>query len=137
MEVALVVNDLSRSEKFYRELFGFDRVGEFTTAINSAVALSRDGSVLKLIQYQESPDQHNPPGRAYGLRFLTLEVPDLEHAVTRCREFGATIDGVPARFQPVNSTPRQSGEDVSCWYVFVLDPDGNRIEVRAGSPWAH
>lgn len=134
MEVALVVRELERSEAFYRDAFGFERMGDFSSAINRAVGLSRGGSVLKLIRYDDDPEDTNPSGRAYGLRFLTLEVDDVAAAIGRCRAAGGTVDGEAALFRP-EGVPAASDAD-ACWYVFALDPDGNRIEVRSGSPWS-
>src|SRR5690606_6344139 len=94
-----------------------------------ATALRLGGSCLKLVEYEAEIEARNPPGKAIGFRYATFPVRDVEAAVAACAAAGYEVDAPPATIEAV---PGQVG---ACRYAFVLDPDGNRVELCQGSPW--
>lgn len=113
--------DLQRSLRFYRDVLGLEYsgpvvVGEGKTLHNFRVG---DG-ILKLI---ESGGVAAPqPVTAEvddvaGLRWVTMDVDDIDGAVARCAAAGAAF--------PLPLVQRRPGLRVA----IVSDPDGNRIEL--------
>ncbi|MBG0827883.1 VOC family protein [Planomonospora sp. ID67723] len=120
--VGLNVSDLDTSRDFYREVFGFEVVGESSEEGRRYAFLGLDGTlVLTLWQQSEGRFATALP----GLHHLSFQVPDIEavrRAETVIRELGAAIhhDGVVAH-----------GEGASSGGVFFEDPDGIRLEIYA------
>lgn len=147
LHVTIVTHDLPRLETFYRETFGAAVVQrlhlaspEFGagTGVPGAraetVHLSLGGSpvVLEITQYREG-DARPPDGADVpGLRHVALAVPDMEVAMRQVRELGvAVLGGGPVQM-------RSPGRVRGIAFVYVLDPDGNIVELvdtsRRGVP---
>ncbi len=133
--IGLCVADLERSKRFYCDGLGFrprhalstrgphvDRLLGLETADLEAVYLERDGVRLELLFYPklgahegESP---SPMNRA-GFTHWSLRVADLSGAVERLAGLGATV------LESTRVQDPRSGAGA----IFVLDPDGTRIEL--------
>jgi len=126
----LVVTDLDRSKRFYREVFGFRLWYEISppdvptaqlTGLTpplgvTASYLTLDGFVLELMHY--SADGATLPFRARtmnepGLTHLSISVDDVQVAAARAVEFGGR---------------RIEESDIGA-ALFVRDPDGQLIEL--------
>lgn len=125
--VDLVVSDLERSLRFYRELLGplgwhgvSQAPGERGETIHY---LYGPGSSIGL---RQAPDpQAGLPVDRYrvGLHHLCLEAPSaeaLEDAAARLRRLGATITDGPREFPEYRPGYHA---------VFLLDPDGIKLEL--------
>jgi catechol 2,3-dioxygenase-like lactoylglutathione lyase family enzyme len=135
--VGLCVSDLDRSLAFYRDALGFSEVGRLDVAGEEAetllglqevdleaVFLERDGVRIELLRYR-SPASLGPseprPMNALGLTHLSLRVHELSAAIEVLERAGGRV--LP--------TTRTSNAELGSGAVFVLDPDGIRIELIA------
>ncbi|MEU4625782.1 VOC family protein [Actinoplanes sp. NPDC023801] len=120
--VGLNVTDLGRSIGFYRQVFGFEVLGEQADGDRRYAFLGLDGTLVVTL-WQQS-DGRFPVDRP-GLHHLAFLVPDAEavkRAETILRSLGAdlTHDGIVPH-----------GEDASSGGLFFTDPDGIRLEIYA------
>jgi predicted enzyme related to lactoylglutathione lyase len=67
-----------------------------------------------------APDDAASFSARAGLRYLTLEITDLEAAVDAVRAFGGTVTLAPFELRPGRRVAQ------------VADPDGNMIELGQG-----
>lgn len=131
----LCVSDLQRSLAFYRDVFGFRELSRL--ALDGAAAekllglpggklqavyLERDGTRIELLFYPDT----TPAGREVprpmnrvGLSHLSFRVCDLD----------ATVAAVQAAGGDCMYATRVDNETWGTHAVFVLDPDGQRIEL--------
>jgi catechol 2,3-dioxygenase len=133
--VVLYVRNLQRSVAFYRDVLGFrqiapDPTGEVEASLrfNAAAFSSTSGRThheLLLIEVGEDA-QAQPRGRRVGLYHIGLKVGDtddeLREALARLHEAGVTITGA-------------SDHTVS-HSLYILDPDGNELELYVDVPEA-
>ncbi|MCC7122537.1 MAG: VOC family protein [Gammaproteobacteria bacterium] len=107
VDVMMTVSDVGAHRAFYRDAFGF--------------AVAADGTVdagpVRLRVATVAPVARSPDWRGPGLRYLTLQVPDVRAARA------AALDAGAAAADPL----RDLGDLVR--YCFVRDPDGNFIEL--------
>lgn len=130
--VGLCVSDLDRSLAFYRDGLGFTEAGRLDVTGEAAetllqihdvdlcaVFLERDGLRIELLHYRHPSHRGSGeprPMNALGLTHLSLRVDDLGATL-------ATLEKNGARVLRASRTDRA---------VFVVDPDGIRIELVAG-----
>jgi catechol 2,3-dioxygenase-like lactoylglutathione lyase family enzyme len=121
--VGVVVADLERSLRFYRDLLGIRVLREITGWSDQRVLIADldlgDGRLLELI---ERPQADPRPEGDTGMH-VAIVVDDIEAVWTRLTEAG-----VPARSRPVtlhDSGPRWNGVAVA----YVSDPDGVTVEL--------
>lgn len=133
--VGLCVADIDRSLRFYCDRLGFRRLSELHLAGEPAatllgladvdlraVYLERDGLRLELLQYLQPGNLPATVPRAMnqlGLSHLSFRVDDLTSLVVELRAAGSRVVESSYIDIPV----------VGAAAVFVLDPDGNRIEL--------
>jgi catechol 2,3-dioxygenase-like lactoylglutathione lyase family enzyme len=135
--LGLCVSNLERSLHFYREALGFKEDSsrprltmqggpaaallEVPDVALEAVYLERDGTCLELLAFPH-PGTHGEaaprPMNRLGLTHLSFEVDDLDAVARRVLDAGGRIHE-PSRI-PVA--------------LFVLDPDGTRIELVLRPP---
>jgi lactoylglutathione lyase len=133
--LGLCVSDLERSLRFYRDQLGFrevsrlgvsgghaDRLLELADVSLQAVYLERDGLRLELLHFAKPGHQGEPrarPMNQLGLTHLSLRVDHLDATLTGLRGSGATILEHTRIDLPAQRTAA----------IFVLDPDGTRLEL--------
>lgn len=133
--VGICVADLERSLAFYRDLLGFeqrsrapfagapvDRLLGLDGVQLDAAWLERDGTRLELLHFAgpgTQPDAAPRPMNRTGFTHLSLRVEDLDGALGRLRDAGAHV------LDETRFDDREHGIAA----VFVLDPDGTRIEL--------
>jgi catechol 2,3-dioxygenase len=129
--VVLYVRNLNRSAAFYRDVLGFRQIapdpGESTGPSFPAAAFSsasgRTHHELLLIEVGEDA-QSQPRGRRVGLYHIGLKVgetdDELREALARVQEAGVTVTGA-------------SDHTVS-HSLYILDPDGNELELYVDVP---
>jgi catechol 2,3-dioxygenase-like lactoylglutathione lyase family enzyme len=135
----ICVRDLQRSLRFYCDGLGFVAGEAYeldsATAPGLERALETRGDVkvtsqfiehgamrIELLQFHE-PEPTGVPSRTrtqLGLTHLCFAVPDVDAAAERLLEFGALV---------LDTTRSSPGTDI----VFVMDPDGVRIELMRGA----
>ena len=121
--VVFYVKDLEKSLAFYRDLLGFEQVGEFSRPF-TAVALSagRTHHEVLLIQVGDAPGP--PKGHRIGLYHIGIKVGDALDELRAVRdeliEAGINISGLS------DHTVSQS--------IYLEDPDGNEVELYVDDP---
>jgi glyoxylase I family protein len=133
--LGLCVSDLARSLRFYCEGLGFEEAsrlafqgGPSATLLElpdvdlTAVFLRRDGLVLELIHYAHptaSGDRAPGAMNRLGLSHLSMRVAGADAVAARLVELGGRV---------LEHT-RIENPELDAAAVFVLDPDGTRIEL--------
>jgi catechol 2,3-dioxygenase len=125
--LVLYVHDLERSATFYRDVLGWRQLAPTVELGFRAAAFSapsnRTHHELLLIEVGEDA-QSLPRGRHVGLYHFGLKVGDgdeeLRDALRSVREAGATVVG--------------TSDHTVTHSLYVLDPDGNEIELYVDVP---
>lgn len=123
--VGVKVTDLDRSIRFYSDLFGFEMVDRRMLGRSNveAAALDVGGSIVFLLHeasfQARSPEEHGGVDH-FCLTFTDAEFRDI---LERIRTMGVRLEGgvVPR----TGATGRSDSQ-------YILDPDGNQIEVKTG-----
>ncbi len=118
--VGLNVSDISRSSRFYQEIFGFQIMLESQAEGRRFVFLG-DGQKLVLTLWEQSEGRFEK--RSPGLHHLSFQVGDIEKVrgfENRLRELN--INFIYDRIVP-HAEGAQSGG------IFFEDPDGIRLEI--------
>jgi len=134
--LGVCVSDLARSLAFYTEGLGFREVGrlaldgeessrllELPGVRFQAVYLECDGVIVELLHYDEPQAQGDGAARsmnARGLTHISLAVDDLDALLERIPALGGRVLGHTRLDNPGSSA------------LFVLDPDGTRLELLDG-----
>ena len=128
-----VVEDLSRSTEFYRDVVGLAIIGTREregSAISQVVGFESahlkivylgtgDGHVLELIQYAHPTSQARVADtrNALGAKHLAFNVEDIEQTYRRLVRQGARAVNPPVEVEPGRSA------------CYLQDPDGDWIEL--------
>ncbi len=122
MQVGIVPRDLARSLAFYRDEVGLPFTGSLPVIEGRTLHLfDAGGGILKLLERPSSapaPAEHAPPGpfdRATGVRWITIDVTDLDAVLARCG--GRTLQMPVTQLRP------------GLRVCIVEDPDGNAVEL--------
>lgn len=146
IDLGMVVSDLDKSLKFYKDVLGFTEVPGFKVpgqfAEDSGLANKLDLEVhvlvlgkgetatkLKLMQFKSAPGARVDNAfihSSYGYRYLTLAVKDLNAAVDHANKAGGKLIAKC----PV---PLPAGFPAGLALANFRDPDGNLIELVG--PW--
>jgi catechol 2,3-dioxygenase len=123
--VVLYVHDLERSAAFYRDVLGFRQVMGSSGAPFKAAAFSSGRTHHELLLIEVGEDaQPVPEGRRVGMYHFGLKVGDsddeLREVLSGLRAAGAEIVG--------------AGDHGFTHSLYVLDPDGNEIELYSDVP---
>lgn len=123
LDVGLVSNDAERLIRFYEAVVGMERQPPIQLPdIGTIHRLVCGQSILRVMVPAKPAEPDDAPrfsARA-GIRYLTLEVEDIEAAVEAVRSNGGSVTLAPFELRP--------GRRVSQ----VADPDGNMIELGQG-----
>lgn len=111
--VSIPCRDLDESERFYRDVFGLERI--------PAPDFRRPVRWLRLGEHQlhlmQTPEQHPLPGQHFG-----FDVDDFEEAYVRLRDVGALDD--ETHVHALWELPDGSVQ------MYARDPAGNLIEIN-------
>ena len=116
--IVLYVRDLERSRRFYRDLLGWQEIGEMRGAPVAAFSSGRTHHELLLIEV--GPDATPiPAGRRVGMYHFGLKIgetdDELRAALMKLQESGAKVVG--------------SADHTVTHSLYIEDPDGNEIEL--------
>ena len=123
LDVGLVTRDAERLIRFYEGVAGCERQSPLTLPnIGTIHKLACGHSILRILvpTTPPEPDGATSFSARAGIRYLTLEVTDIDAAVDAVRVFGGSVALPPFELRP--------GRRVSQ----VADPDGNMIELGQG-----
>ena len=123
LDVGLVTGDAEPLIRFYEAVADFERQPSLTLPqVGTIHKLACGHSILRVLvptTPPEADDAASFSSRA-GIRYLTLEVEDIDAAVEAVRNYGGSVTLAPFVLRP--------GRRVSQ----VADPDGNMIELGQG-----
>ena len=115
--VVFYVKNLERSLTFYRDLLGFQEVGQIFGGKAAALTSGRTHHELLLIEVGDAPGP--PPGRRRGLYHIGIKIGDsleeLRMAKRELEQAGVAISGMS------DHTVSQS--------LYLADPDGSEVEL--------
>ena len=123
--VGVKVTDLDRSIRFYSDLFGFEMVDRRMLGRSNveAAAMQVGGSIIFLL-YEPSFRVRSAEEHGGVDHFcLTFTDPEFREILERIQAMGVKLEGgvVPR----TGATGRSDSQ-------YILDPDGNQIEVKTG-----
>jgi catechol 2,3-dioxygenase-like lactoylglutathione lyase family enzyme len=126
LAAGIIARDAPRMFEFYRGFLGLPLIEtmEFPEQGATVWLFSTGAGRIKVSARTDVPAATNPPGvpgDATGVRYLTVEVVDVEEAIAGIEESDGSLQ----------SPPKMWGD---AKVAFVWDPDGNSIELveRAG-----
>jgi predicted enzyme related to lactoylglutathione lyase len=123
LDVGLVSNDAERLIRFYEAVVGMERQPPIQLPnIGTIHRLACGQSILRVMVPQKAAEADGAASfsaRA-GIRYLTLEVEDIEAAVEAVRSSGGSVTLAPFELRPGRRVAQ------------VADPDGNMIELGQG-----
>lgn len=111
--VGVVVSDIEKSTKFYKEAFGCEVCGSHEDERLKIVYLRAGDSIIELLKYLNADSNRESRGRIDHIAFF---VPDMDKAIERAEGLGAKM---------LFDAPRPF-EDTRIF--FIEGPDGERIE---------
>jgi catechol 2,3-dioxygenase len=127
--IVLYVRDVRRSATFYRDVLGWRQIlpdpSEATSAASMVAGFSSGRTHHELLLIQVGEDAAPvPPGRRVGMYHFGLNVgetdDDLREAMAAVVEAGGTVVG--------------ASDHTVTHSLYVLDPDGNEIELYVDVP---
>jgi glyoxylase I family protein len=120
IDLGIVVQDPAAALAFYRDVLGFEDLGEMPMPGGTMHRLQCGTSVIKLVAPKKAPPATAPPGGiqgATGYRYWTISVTNLTDVVAACEAAGHKV-AVPV-------TELRPGITIA----IVEDPDGNWVEL--------
>lgn len=122
--IVLYVRDLDRSSAFYRDVLGWRQVAPTSPGWRAA-AFSGGRTHHELLLIEVGPDAAPvPAGRRVGMYHFGLKIGDsdaeLRTALARLEDAGVTIVG--------------ASDHTVTHSLYVLDPDGNELELYVDVP---
>jgi catechol 2,3-dioxygenase-like lactoylglutathione lyase family enzyme len=124
--VAITVKDMARSVDFYRDLLGFEVVGQLMLRDDTfkIVYLRSGGACIELFEFRDHDAQTavGVPDPVGGFKHVALQTTD--------------VDGVAAKLKAAGVTFTVEPKDASggVRLAFFRDPDGNLLELVSGLP---
>lgn len=125
LDVGLVTGDAERAIRFYEAVAGMERQPPITLPnIGTIYRLACGHSILRVMvpTTPPEPDLAASFSARAGIRYLTLEVVDLDAAVAAVRATGGRVTLPPFELRPGR------------WVSQVADPDGNMVELGEDRP---
>ena len=123
LDVGLISGDAERLLAFYEAVAGFERLDPLVIPhIGTIHKLACGESILRVMVPANPPapaDDASFSART-GIRYLTLEVRDIEAAAEAVRAHGGSVALPPFELRPGRKVAQ------------VADPDGNMIELGQG-----
>jgi glyoxylase I family protein len=119
IDLGIVTNDPTVAIRFYRDVLGFEDLGEFPMPGGTMQRLMCGTSTIKIVSMKRAPSATAPPGGiggATGYRYWTISVSNLAEIVAACEAAGVKI-AIPI-------TELRPGITIA----IVEDPDGNWVE---------
>lgn len=122
IDLGIVVADAQASLAFYRDTLGLQPAGEMEMPGGNGTMyrLSCGTSTIKLVHPSTPPAAPAAPGGiggAYGYRYWTISVSNLEAATAACADAGYKVIVQPREIR--------AGTSIS----MIEDPDGNWVEL--------
>ena len=124
--VAITVRDMERSVGFYRDLLGFDVLGQLllNEGTFKIVYLRSGGACVELFEFRDHDAETavGVPDTVGGFKHVALQTDDVDAVAARLRAAGTVFT--------VEPTDAPGGVRLA----FFRDPDGNLLELVSGLP---
>ncbi|MFV0307733.1 MAG: VOC family protein [Desertimonas sp.] len=122
IDIGIVVRDAQTALAFYRDTLDLEDTGSMPMPGGGGTMyrLRCGTTIVKLVAFDEVRTAAAPPGGiqgAYGYRYWTISVADLDGVTTRCSDAGYKVVMTPREIR--------AGVRIS----MVADPDGNWVEL--------
>lgn len=126
IDIGIVVRDAEASLAFYRDTLGLEDTGSMPMPGGGGTMhrLRCGTTIVKLVAFDAELPASAPPGGimgAYGYRYWTISVADLDGVTARCADAGYRVTVPPREARP--------GVRIS----MIADPDGNWVELLTTS----
>ncbi len=124
LDVGIVTTNFEKMMDFYVGALGFVPTEANTyPGAGTVQRLDIGDSILRLLAVETEPPHTSPDGLrdSTGIRYLTLNVSDINEAHAACQSAGVHVVGPPAELRP------------GVFSVRAQDPDGNWIEFMQGA----
>jgi catechol 2,3-dioxygenase-like lactoylglutathione lyase family enzyme len=124
IDLGIVSRDAPAAIAFYRDVLGFEDLGEFPMPGGTMQRLQCGTSTIKIVALKRTPEASAAPGGiggATGYRYWTISVSNLAEIVASCEAAGAKV-AIPI-------TELRPGVTIA----MVEDPDGNWVEFLGAS----
>ena len=123
--VGVKVTDLDRSIRFYSDLFGFEMVDRRMLGRSNveAAAMQVGGSIIFLLHEASFRARSSEEHGGVDHFCLTFTDPEFREILERMKAMGVKLEG--AVVPRTGATGRSDSQ-------YILDPDGNQIEVKTG-----
>ena len=120
--IGLNVSDLTRSKRFYQDVFGFDLAGESNAEGRTFAFLAQNNAVVLTLWQQTHESFATNKAGLHHLAFQVDSIEQVKEAEQRLRQLGAVIHygGVTAHAEGADSGG-----------VYFEDPDRIRLEIFA------
>lgn len=124
--VAITVRDMERSVGFYRDLLGFEVLGQlFLNEGTLKIVYLQSGAVrVELFEFrgQDAETAVGVPDTVGGFKHLALQTDDVDGVAARLKAAGTEFT-----LEPLDAVGRVR-------LAFFRDPDGNLLELVSGVP---
>jgi len=110
VHIALKVNDLEETTRFYREVFGFEEAVTSKVRDHTSRHLSAGGIDFALIRYDEGTDSRESKAAGEGpcIHHFAIEVDDIEAYTEKILRYGCEIVSdpgvIPVKFRAPGGT---------------------------------
>ena len=123
--VGVKVTDLDRSIRFYSDLFGFEMVDRRMLGNSKVEAAAMDvgGSIIFLLHESSFQARSSEEHGGVDHFCLTFTDPEFREILDRTKAMGVRLEG--GVMPRTGATGRSDSQ-------YILDPDGNQIEVKTG-----
>lgn len=115
-DVGIVVADLGRSEQFYSDFLGLEKIADRQTTWGPMVELRFGASIIRLMQAQGAePQRRFGLDASTGIRYVTFDIDNFDEVIEKCRAGGVEfwLDVEPIRDLQI---------------AMIKDPEGNIVE---------
>lgn len=122
IDLGIVIKDSEASLAFYRDVLGFEHVGDIPMPGGMNGTMHRllcGSSLIKLVKLDSVPEASAPPGGisgATGFRYFTMQVTNITEITEACKDAGSEV--------VIDQLTVRPGVTIS----MVTDPDGNWVE---------
>lgn len=119
IEVGISTVNAEAMAAFYGEFLGLESQGTLSFPGGVQRRFSLGGNVVKLVTFDDAAAGEPDPWTSPGYRYLTLYVGDLNEIAAEVEASPYDVVLAPTPFEPVPGMG----------FMFIADPDGNRIEL--------
>ncbi|MCW2667430.1 MAG: hypothetical protein JWN57_2392 [Frankiales bacterium] len=120
IDLGIVARDPAACLTFYRDVLGFEDLGESPMPGGTMHRLLCGTSMIKIVNLRRAPEASAPPGGlggATGYRYWTISVSNLRDVVAAAEQAGRPVMVPPTEIRP------------GVTIAMLEDPDGNWVEL--------